>query len=130
MASNLGEKIYIKIYYFPPNNCTPITCMSPLSGFDSWVNPRVSTSPCENNQLHISLNKICLVIFRGCRIHRLLLCRGIRSPYNECPDIKHFDGEVPVILELWGVQSTSSLPSLPDPLWPGMVAPDSFLSMG
>ena len=34
------------------------------------------------------------------------------------------------MLELWGVQSTSSLPSLLGPLWPGMVAPDKILSMG
>ena len=26
--------------------------------------------------------------------------------------------------ELWGMQSTPLLPSLPGPLWPGMVAPD------
>ena len=28
------------------------------------------------------------------------------------------------MLELWGMRSTPSLPSLPDPLWPGVVAPD------
>ena len=34
------------------------------------------------------------------------------------------------MLELWGMRSTSSLPSLPGPLWPGVVAPDRALSMG
>ena len=34
------------------------------------------------------------------------------------------------MLEFWGMQSTSSLPSLPGPLWPGVVAPDRVLSMG
>ena len=34
------------------------------------------------------------------------------------------------MLELWGMQSISSLPSLPGPLWPGVVAPDRVLSMG
>ena len=34
------------------------------------------------------------------------------------------------MLELWGMQSTSLLPSLPGPLWPGVVAPDRVLSMG
>ena len=34
------------------------------------------------------------------------------------------------MLELWGMRSTPSLPSLPDPLWPGVVAPDRVLSMG
>ena len=62
-----------------------------------------------------------------CRIHRLLLCRGVRPPPpNECPgyDTKQSDGEAPVILELWGMRSTLSLLSLPGPLWPGVVAPD------
>ena len=68
----------------------------------------------------------------GCRIHRLLLCRGVRPPPNECPgnDTKQSDGEVPAMLELWGMRSTPSLPSLPGPLWPGVVAPDRALSMG
>ena len=39
-------------------------------------------------------------------------------------DTKQSDGEVPVMLELWGMQSTPSLPSLPDPLWPRVVTPD------
>ena len=53
-------------------------------------------------------------------------------PPNECPgyDTKQSDGEVPVMLDLWGMQSTLSLPSLPGPLWPGVVAPDKALSMG
>ena len=51
---------------------------------------------------------------------------------NECPgyDAKQSDGEVPVMLGLWGMQSTPSLPLLSGPLWPGMVAPDRALSMG
>ena len=54
----------------------------------------------------------------GCRIHRLLLCSGV-PPTNECPgyDTKQSDSEVPVMLELWGMQSTPSLPLLPGPLW-------------
>ena len=68
----------------------------------------------------------------GCRIHWLPLCRGVRPPPNECPgyDTKQSDGEVPAVLELWGMRSTPSLPSLPGPLWPGVVAPDRALSMG
>ena len=51
---------------------------------------------------------------------------GVRSPPNECPgyDTKQSDGEVPAVLELWGMWSTPSLPLLPGPLWPGVVAPD------
>ena len=40
------------------------------------------------------------------------------------------DGEVPVMLELWGMQSTLSLPLLPDPLWPRVGAPDRVISLG
>ena len=51
---------------------------------------------------------------------------------DECPGYhtKQSDGEIPVMLELGRMGSTSSLPSLLDPLWPGVVAPDRFLSMG
>ena len=69
----------------------------------------------------------------GGRIHRLLLCRRVRPPtHNECPgyDTKQSDGEIPVMLELWGMLSTPLLPSLPGPLCPGVVAPDRALSMG
>ncbi len=47
-------------------------------------------------------------------------------PPNECPvyDTKHSDGEVPAMLELWGMWSNRSLPLFPGPLWPGVVAPD------
>ena len=34
------------------------------------------------------------------------------------------------MLELWGMQSTPSLPSLPGLLRSGVVAPDRILSMG
>ena len=37
--------------------------------------------------------------------------------------------EVPVMLELWRMQSTLSLPSLPGSLWLGVVVPDRLLSM-
>ena len=55
-----------------------------------------------------------------------------QDPPNECPgyETKQSDGEVPVILELWRMQRTPSLPSLPGPLWPRMVAPDRALSIG
>ena len=51
---------------------------------------------------------------------------------NECPgyDTKQSDGEASVKLELWGMQSTPLLASLPGPLWPGVVAPDEVLSLG
>ena len=51
--------------------------------------------------------------------------------FNECPayDTKQSDGEVPIMLELWEMQSTPSFPSLPDSLWLAVVAPDRVLSM-
>ena len=55
-----------------------------------------------------------------------------QDPTNECPRYvtKQSDDEVPVMLGPWGIRSTPSLPLLPDPLWPGVVAPDRALSMG
>ena len=51
---------------------------------------------------------------------------------NECPgyDTKQSDGEVPAMLELWGFQSTPSLPSLSGSLWPEVIASVRVLSMG
>ena len=53
-------------------------------------------------------------------------------PHNECPgyDTKQSDGEVPVMLGLWGIQSTLSLPLLPGTLWSGVLATDRVLFMG
>ena len=34
------------------------------------------------------------------------------------------------MLELWGMRSTPSVPSLPGPLWPGVVALDMVLFIG
>ena len=67
----------------------------------------------------------------GCRIHRLFVCRGARPLTNEFPvyDTKQ-SGEVPIMLELWGMRSTPSFPSLPGPLWHGVVAPGRVLSIG
>ena len=45
-------------------------------------------------------------------------------------DTKQSDGDIPVMLENWGVQATPSLPLFPGQIWPGMVAPDKALSMG
>ena len=53
--------------------------------------------------------------------------------YTDCIsgyDTKQSDNEIPVMLELLGMQSTHSLPSLPGPLWPKVVAHDMLLSMG
>ena len=48
-------------------------------------------------------NKVFCPVGWSYKIHRLLLCRGVRNPPpNECPgyDTKQSDGEVPVMLEL------------------------------
>ena len=54
------------------------------------------------------------------------------DPPNDYPgnDTKQSDSEVPVMLWLWGMQGTHSLPFLPGPFWSGMVTPDRALSMG
>ena len=63
----------------------------------------------------------------GCRILQgLPILQNGKTQPHECPryDTKQSDSKVPVMLELWEVQSTPSLPLLPDPLWSGVVAPD------
>ena len=54
-----------------------------------------------------------------------------KTPPNECCgyDNKQFNGAAPVILELWEMQTTFSLPLLPGPLWLGIVASDRAISM-
>ena len=44
--------------------------------------------------------------------------------------LKKSDGEVPVLLELWGMRSTPSLSSIPGLPWSGVVLPERVLSMG
>ena len=60
------------------------------------------------------------------------LQRGKNPRNNECPvyDSKQSDGEVSVMLELWRMQIAPSLPSLPSPLWPGVIAPETAQAMG
>ena len=61
------------------------------------------------------------------------------SPQNDgplgskvCPiyGIKQTDGEVPIMIELWGNRSTPFLPYLTGPLCSGEVSPDRTLPMG
>ena len=70
----------------------------------------------------------------GCRTHQLHLYRGLRPhpTHNKGLeyDTKQSDGEVPVMLGLWEMRNTPSLPLLPGSLWPRVVAPDRALSMG
>ena len=56
--------------------------------------------------------------------------RGNTSP-NACPgyDTQQSDGKSPVMLELWGIQSTHLSPLLPGLLWPRVIVLDRVLSM-
>ena len=60
----------------------------------------------------------------------MLFCTIINTNFNEYRLSKRSDGEAPVMLELWGMRSIPSLPLLPGPLWPGIVASDRALSIG
>ena len=81
-----------------------------------------------NNDKWRQIKQYSFPVSWGCRIHRLLLYRGLRPPTHKYS--KQSDGEIPVMPELWGMRTTPSLPSLPAPLWPGVVAPDRVISMG
>ena len=78
----------------------------------------------------------CVTSFR--RITLLWhVCSGRRSKYNSktdingCPwyDTKQFNGEILVILELWGMWSTLKLPLFPSELMPGLLVADRVLSI-
>ena len=53
----------------------------------------------------------------------------IRPPPQKSVLDMTLNSEVPVMLGLLRMRSTPLLPSLPGPLWPGVVAPDKVLSM-
>ena len=86
------------------------------------------------DSLSLSLSLSLCPVDWGCRIHRLLFCKGVRPAptADEYPgyDTKQSDGEIPVILELWEMQSYSSLPSFPRPFWSEMLASYRILSIG
>ena len=58
-----------------------------------------------------------------------IFAEGWDPPWVSWYDIKQTDGEAPVMLELWGMQSSPLLPSLQGLLQPGVVATDKVLSM-
>ena len=68
----------------------------------------------------MTLNYLCPVGW-GCRIPTPIECPRYDSKQSDC--------EVPVMLELWGMQSIPLLSLLQGPLWSVVVAPDSVLSM-
>ena len=71
---------------------------------------------------------LCSHVDCGCWIYRMRLSRGVDSP-NKCTRYytKQSDGETLLMHELWAMQSTPLLPSLPSPLWPGAAASDRVL---
>ena len=73
----------------------------------------------------LTFNSVYYPVGWGCRIHWLHLCKWV-----SCYDAKQSHGEVTVMLGLWGIRSTPSLPLLPGPLCPSVVAPDRSQSMG
>ena len=67
----------------------------------------------------------------GGRLHRMHHCREVRLPPKlSWYDTKQSDGEAQIILQFWGMRSTSLLPLLPSPLWHAVVVPDWVLSTG
>ena len=60
----------------------------------------------------------------------LIICRVINALISKDENYKSCERNIPVMLGLWEIWSTPSLPLLPGPLWPGMVAHDRALFMG
>ena len=89
--------------------------------------PRRSSKETQNFWTTCANQKLIRV--QGCRIHQLVLCKGVRPLNNKCPsyDTKQCNGEAPVHRQM---QITHLLPSLQCPLWPGVVVPDRVLFTG
>ena len=122
--------MYIYIYIYILRSLTAWWLLSKEMNTRTWRNIKKYSS--ELNERYLDSILICPVGW-GCRIHRLHLCRGVRTPPPTSVldmTLKQSIGEVPAMLELWGMRSTPLLPSLPGPLWSGVVAPDRALSMG
>ena len=68
----------------------------------------------------------------GYRIYRQHLCSELRYLPQQCPryDIEKYDGKAPIMLEVWGMWSSSLLALLPVSFWLRVEAPDRVLSMG
>ena len=56
-------------------------------------------------------------------------CRNYFHYISSILGTKQSDGEASIMLELWRMWSTPLLPSLPGPLWLGVIVPDRVLSM-
>ena len=104
------------------------SCTRTDTRWDNRCSTKISKELARTIVYHSSSCPICW----SCRIHRLHPWWGVRTPPNKCPGYgtKLSEGEVPVMLELWGMQNTSSMLSLSGPLRPGVVAPDRILSIG
>ena len=115
---------YMCIKWNTKNSLQPYTVMI-LSSQTSWA-----LLVYENGK-QLQIHQVYPVNW-GCRIYQLHLCRAGKTTLYECPGYgtKWSDGEAPVILELWEMWSTPSLPCLPGPFWPRMAVPDRALSMG
>ena len=81
---------------------------------------------------HISCNERLGILSKtsvwGCRILQMDLCSGI-IPHRPRIVLDMALNNLMVMLDLWRMWSTPSLPLLPSPLWPGMLAPDKILSI-
>ena len=74
------------------------------------------------NKTIFTFNSVYCLVSRGCRRHWLLLCRRIRPPQQLSEVWHQIDDEVPGMLDHWGMQSSTSLPSHPGLLLPWVVA--------
>ena len=99
------------------------------------MNQKVCKATCFNSQdqtVQLGIYCYSCPVSWGCRIHWLFLCRGVKHPSDKFPvyDTKQSDAEVPVMLKLWGMQSSPLLPSLPGQLLLEVVVPERVLSTG
>ena len=89
------------------------------------------TKPIQEEQSELYLISVMVIIPPSIFLPSQHICRG--DTPNKCPwyDTKQSDGEVQVMLELWGMNAEYSFIAIAQgPLWPGAVAPDRDIYMG
>ena len=126
------EYQYINIHIFVENSSKSLSKALPqlMSRFHRYIQIQNLRDVCfkipfRYKHTHddiLSVTKPNSPVACGCGIYRLHLCREVRVRYssrpNEYPgyDTKQSDGEAQVMLELWGMKSTPSLPLFTGPL--------------
>ena len=89
-----------------------------------WFPAEIMTDANYADDLVNFANTLVSPVGWGNRIHRLHLCRGVRTLHHECPGYMTLNSQMVRLQYCW-----SFIAIIPGPLKPGVVAPERVLSM-